>query len=282
MDLALLARAMRAGKRDPWPASGPHATARAMWRPRFTLVAFSFTCLALSYMDRWNLSVAAPLLMKEFGWNETTMGLLQSVFFYGFTATHLPGGWLADRLGLVWLVLWIAWSRPEPRADHGPSAAPRAGVVPWGTLLRHPAVAALLATTFVVNWTIWFVHAWLPTYLMQAHGLSLRGSGLAAALPNLAMVVAGLAAGWMAVALVARGVPVTRVRKLVLGAGFAGGVALVLGLGRAAAGRPRPTRAGAGPRSGRGRGSSGARRGRCGAGRRGTPSRPAAARRRGW
>src|SRR3989442_1421186 len=99
MDSALLARAMRAGKRDPWPASGPHATAPAMWRPRFTLVAFSFTCLALSYMDRWNLSVAAPLLMKEFGWNQTTMGLLQPVFFYGFTATHLPGGWLADRLG---------------------------------------------------------------------------------------------------------------------------------------------------------------------------------------
>src|SRR5207244_13519559 len=28
-------------------------------------------------MDRWNLSLAAPLLMKEFGWNETTMGLQQ-------------------------------------------------------------------------------------------------------------------------------------------------------------------------------------------------------------
>ena len=53
-----------------------------MWPARFTLVAFCFACLALSYMDRWNLSVAAPLLMKEFGWNETTMGLLQSVFFY--------------------------------------------------------------------------------------------------------------------------------------------------------------------------------------------------------
>ena len=49
---------------------------------RFALSAFCFTCLALSYMDRWNLSIAAPLLMKEFGWNETTMGLLQSVFFY--------------------------------------------------------------------------------------------------------------------------------------------------------------------------------------------------------
>src|SRR2546428_14031739 len=96
MDLALLARAMRAGKRDPWPASGPHATARAMWRPRFTLSAFCFTCLALSYMDRWNLSVAAPLLMKEFGWCGARVGLLQSVFFWGFTFLYLPGGWLPD------------------------------------------------------------------------------------------------------------------------------------------------------------------------------------------
>jgi MFS family permease len=55
--------------------------------------------MALAYMDRWNLSVAAPLLMEEYGWNETTIGLLQSVFFYGFTASHLPGGGLADRFG---------------------------------------------------------------------------------------------------------------------------------------------------------------------------------------
>src|SRR2546425_12314220 len=70
-----------------------------MWPPRYTLAALSCACMALAYMDRWNLSVAAPLLMEEYGWNETTIGLLQSVFFYGFTASHLPGGWLADRFG---------------------------------------------------------------------------------------------------------------------------------------------------------------------------------------
>src|SRR5256885_16755988 len=70
-----------------------------MWPRRFTLLAFSCTCLALSYMDRWNLSVAAPLLMQEYGWSAARMGLLQSIFFYGFTASHLPGGWLADRFG---------------------------------------------------------------------------------------------------------------------------------------------------------------------------------------
>src|SRR3989442_1439623 len=96
-----------------------------MWRPRFTLAAFCFTCLALSYMDRWNLSIAAPLMMKEFGWTETTMGLLQSVFFWGFTLSHLPGGWLADRFGggrilgigtLGWS-LATAVTRPSPGAS---------------------------------------------------------------------------------------------------------------------------------------------------------------------
>ncbi len=70
-----------------------------MWPRRYTLALMTCLCMALAYMDRWNLSVAAPLLMKEFGWDETTLGLLHSVFFYGFTASHLPGGWLADRVG---------------------------------------------------------------------------------------------------------------------------------------------------------------------------------------
>src|SRR3989442_8238432 len=82
---------------------------------------------------------------------------------------------------------------------------------------------------------------------MQAHGLSLRGSGLAGALPNLAMVVAGLAAGWMADALVARGVAVTRVRKLVLVAGFAGAIAFFLPLPRPAASAGAPACLSGGP-----------------------------------
>ena len=70
-----------------------------MWPRRYSLAALACACMALAYMDRWNLSVAAPLLMQEFGWSETTVGFLQSIFFYGFTASHLPGGWLADRFG---------------------------------------------------------------------------------------------------------------------------------------------------------------------------------------
>src|SRR5262245_43648262 len=93
-------RPARASRGAPFAASPSAVLAGGpTMRPRFVLSAFCFTCLALSYMDRWNLSVAAPLLMREFGWSETTMGFVQSVFFWGFTLSHLPGGWLADRFG---------------------------------------------------------------------------------------------------------------------------------------------------------------------------------------
>src|SRR5262249_45639743 len=287
-------------------------------RPRFILSAFCFTCLALSYMDRWNLSVAAPLLMREFGWSETTMGFVQSVFFWGFTLSHLPGGWLADRfggrrvlgagtlgwtlataapppaggpaplaavrvalglgegmnmpaisslvarwfpleertratvvnvagihvgtlvamplsawiaatwgwrtifyvyagIGLVWVMLWAAWAPREPAHDTA-ATTPESG--PWRPFLPGRAVWALLLTPFVTNWTAWFMYSWLPTYFVQAHGFSLKESGVVSAIPNLAMIVAGLASGWVADRLIAKGMPVTRVRRLVLATGF--------------------------------------------------------------
>jgi ACS family sodium-dependent inorganic phosphate cotransporter len=303
----------------------------AMWSRRFTLVAFCSTCLALSYMDRFNLSVAAPLLMREFGWSAETLGFVQSVFFYGFTLSHLPGGWLADRfggrrilgggvlawtlataatpvvggmgglvslravlglgegvnmpsisslvagwfpphertramvvnltgiqagtlltaplsawiaatygwraifytyalLGIVWLGLWSLWCQ-RTRGHASPITPSSASTkINWTALLRRPAVVALLVITFVTNWTVWFVHSWLPTYLMQAHGFSLKDSGLIAAVPNLAMIAAGLASGWIADGLIGRGVSVTRVRKLMLASGFSGASLLFLQL----------------------------------------------------
>ena len=304
--------------------------------PRFALAAFSFTCLALSYMDRWNLSVAAPLLMREFGWTETTVGLLQSLFFYGFTLSHLPGGWLADRfggrrvlgagtlgwslatgltplaggfgglaavrvvlglgegmnmpsiqslvarwfrpeertratvvnlagihagtlvamplsawiatsygwraifyayavLGLAWVSVWFAWM-PETPGTGEPRVGARVTRVPWRLFLRARPVWALILVTFVTNWTAWFVYSWLPTYFVQAHGFSLQGSGLISVVPNLAMILAALASGWIADHLIARGLRVTRVRKLLLGSGFVGASAFLLLLPHVASG----------------------------------------------
>jgi MFS family permease len=100
-------------------------------------------------------------------------------------------------------------------------------------LLGHPPVWALLLTTFVTNWTAWFIYSWLPTYFIQAHGFSLRGSGIVSAIPNLAMILAGLLAGWLADRRIAGGTPVTSVRRAFLAGGFAGAMAFLLVIPRA-------------------------------------------------
>lgn len=64
------------------------------------------------YMDRTNISIVGPVMMKEFGWSPTDFGLVQSAFFVGYSLTQIPGGWLADRFGgskvIIFGTLW--WS----------------------------------------------------------------------------------------------------------------------------------------------------------------------------
>jgi MFS family permease len=136
-------------------------------------------------------------------------------------------------LGFVWVTLWWAWAPREPVALGG--TAPRESV-PWRTFLGERAVWALLLTTFITNWTAWFMYSWLPTYFVQAHGFSLKESGLVSAVPSLAMIVGGLVSGWIADRLIATGMPVTRVRRLVLGSGFAGATAFLLVIPRVSTG----------------------------------------------
>ena len=79
---------------------------------RIRMVIFFFLSNLICYMDRVNISVTAPVIMKEFGWNEAALGVILSSFFWGYTLLQIPGGWLADRFGgkriLSMGVLW--WS----------------------------------------------------------------------------------------------------------------------------------------------------------------------------
>jgi ACS family sodium-dependent inorganic phosphate cotransporter len=50
-------------------------------------------------MDRVNISVVAPVLMQEFGWDPAVMGMVLSAFFIGYFSTQILGGWLSDRWG---------------------------------------------------------------------------------------------------------------------------------------------------------------------------------------
>ncbi len=85
---------------------------RQYWPRRFVLVGLCSLSTFICYIDRVNMSVAIIPMAEEFKWDQTTKGIVLSSFFYGYLATQVLGGWLADRYGgkavLGFGVLW--WS----------------------------------------------------------------------------------------------------------------------------------------------------------------------------
>jgi ACS family D-galactonate transporter-like MFS transporter len=53
----------------------------------------------IAYVDRVNISVAAPALKREFALTPTQLGLIFSAFAYPYAAMQLVGGWLSDGFG---------------------------------------------------------------------------------------------------------------------------------------------------------------------------------------
>src|ERR1700731_5480132 len=53
----------------------------------------------ITYLDRVNISTAAPEISKEFGFDKITMGAMFSAFVWAYALFQVPGGWLSDRFG---------------------------------------------------------------------------------------------------------------------------------------------------------------------------------------
>ncbi|KAG6557162.1 hypothetical protein Mapa_001089 [Marchantia paleacea] len=79
---------------------------------RWVVVILCFFAFLLCNMDRVNMSIAIMPMSAEFGWSPTTVGLVQSSFFWGYLLTQIAGGVWADKIGgkqvLGFGVVW--WS----------------------------------------------------------------------------------------------------------------------------------------------------------------------------
>jgi len=78
---------------------------------RFVIVAICWLTAIFLYFDRVNISMAAPHIMSELGLSGTRMGLVLSMFSWGFIFGHVAGGVAADRLnirrwGTCFFLLW--------------------------------------------------------------------------------------------------------------------------------------------------------------------------------
>jgi MFS transporter, ACS family, D-galactonate transporter len=66
----------------------------------------------INYIDRSNLSIAAPLLKGELGISNTQLGTLLSAFFWTYALLQMPAGWLVDRFDVKWVFAagFLIWS----------------------------------------------------------------------------------------------------------------------------------------------------------------------------
>jgi ACS family D-galactonate transporter-like MFS transporter len=80
-------------------------------RVRYWILAIIVTATAINYLDRANLSIAAPIVKKQLHISDVEMGLIFSAFSWTYAALQIPGGWILERIGPrktfgVALVFW--------------------------------------------------------------------------------------------------------------------------------------------------------------------------------
>jgi sugar phosphate permease len=85
----------------------PHATKR-----RWLVLLLISVMYMITYMDRTGISIAAPSIAREFGFSQTAIGIVFSVFLWAYAIAQIPAGWFADRFGprLVLLIIVPFWS----------------------------------------------------------------------------------------------------------------------------------------------------------------------------
>jgi MFS transporter, ACS family, D-galactonate transporter len=142
------ARAVGAISRDA-EALPSHPQSSAMNRVVF-LLGLS---VLINYIDRTNLSIAAPLLKDELGISGTQLGTLLSAFFYTYGLLQIPAGWLVDRFDVKWVLAlgFCVWSASTAVTGfmHGFAALLFARIVLGvGESIAFPSCGKIIGTYF--------------------------------------------------------------------------------------------------------------------------------------
>ena len=149
--------------------------------------------------------------------------------------------YLYGALGVAWFIVWIvsAQSRPSPlpqwhseatpATDAGsalaPGASAREAAFPRLTIrrmLRSRAVWAIAIAHISINWSLYLILSWFPTFVSQELGADLQTAGLLALAPTLMSLVMAPVAGRLFDTLVSRGYGRRKVRRVMQTAAFAG------------------------------------------------------------
>lgn len=155
------------------------------------------------------------------------------ILHYGWRAAFVTTGVLGFFWVVAWQVCYFPWQHHPALGDEERSliaaSQPAAGAsgkrLPWRQLLRYRQVWAIMLGRAGTDSVWWFYVFWLPQYLVQSHGFSLRMVGWLAWIPFLFADLGNFAGGGGAMLLTRRGFGLTRSRHTIV---LAAGAVMVL------------------------------------------------------
>ena len=133
-------------------------------------------------------------------------------------------------LGLLWLLPWIGLVRNDlPAKSQRVASKAYASQVSLGNLLRSPVIWGAMINNFCYGYFTFYCMTWMPAYLVEQRGLTLKDSGLYTFVSFAGIAISATLAGWAADRIIARGKDAVFVRKAFVIAGFIGGTTVLLG-----------------------------------------------------
>ena len=159
--------------------------------------------------------------------------------------------YLYGLLGVIWFVVWapLARSRPADKTDwdtpKAASATTEAGSATDGNdasaqtvyprltvrgMLRSRAVWAIAIAHICINWSLYLVLSWFPTFVNRELGADLQLAGFLALAPTIVSLIMAPLAGRLFDRLVARGRDRLKVRCTMQSLAFVGITAAMMGI----------------------------------------------------
>jgi MFS transporter, ACS family, D-galactonate transporter len=156
---------------------------------RWGMMALLMVSIAINYIDRGSLSIAAPVLSKELSLTPEQIGLLLSAFFWSYAGFQIVAGWLADRYSVtvvlgVGYFFWSSITLLTAFANTFAALLVLRILLGIGESLAFPAYSKIITNSFAAD------RRGFPNSLLDA-GLKLG--------PALGMLLGGLLlarAGW--------------------------------------------------------------------------------------
>jgi MFS family permease len=133
-------------------------------------------------------------------------------------------------VGVFWLLPWLWLVRNDlPKGPQRSVVKGRYGHVKFTAILASPVVWGGLITNFCYGYFTFYCMTWMPAYLVEQRGLSLKESGLYTFFSFAGIALVAVIAGRAADMIIDRGHDPVFVRKAFIIAGFIGGCSVLMG-----------------------------------------------------